>query len=125
MAKKAFRNPHIYAKLVEFVDVDERGTKYPKHIWDPFDVKQEWYAENIGMWYLVLFFRGQGGYQLTPSLTHSILCFKRPNKRSDLSKPWQLKGPANAHALVSRDLRLLRRLSLRRAHPIGTAHPPR
>lgn len=48
MANKAFRNPHIYAKLVEFVDVDEMGTKFPKDIWDPFDLKPEWYADKIG-----------------------------------------------------------------------------
>ncbi|KAF9517503.1 hypothetical protein BS47DRAFT_1290942 [Hydnum rufescens UP504] len=47
MSNKAFRNPHIYTKLVEFVDVDETGTKFPKHIWDPFDVRPEWYADEI------------------------------------------------------------------------------
>ncbi|GAA5887421.1 hypothetical protein JCM5296_007134 [Sporobolomyces johnsonii] len=34
-ASKAFRNPRIYAKLVEFVDVDETGTNWSKHVWDP------------------------------------------------------------------------------------------
>jgi hypothetical protein len=31
---KAFRNPRIYAKLVEFVDVDETGSNWDKEIWD-------------------------------------------------------------------------------------------
>lgn len=48
MSNKAFRNPHIYAKLVEFVDVDELGTRFPKHLWDPFDLEPEWYADKIG-----------------------------------------------------------------------------
>ncbi|KAI0367719.1 HCNGP-domain-containing protein [Pilatotrama ljubarskyi] len=47
MSNRAFRNPHLYAKLVEFVDVDERTTNFPKHIWDPTDVKDEWYADRI------------------------------------------------------------------------------
>ncbi|GAA5929931.1 hypothetical protein JCM3775_004466 [Rhodotorula graminis] len=34
-ASKAFRNPRIYAKLVEFVDVDESGTGWVKEVWDP------------------------------------------------------------------------------------------
>ena len=48
MSNKAFRNPHIYAKLVEFVEVDEMGTRFPKHLWDPFDLEPEWYADKIG-----------------------------------------------------------------------------
>ena len=48
MANRSFRNPHLYAKLVEFVDVDERTTNFPKELWDPLDVKDEWYADRIG-----------------------------------------------------------------------------
>lgn len=48
MSNRSFRNPHLYAKLVEFVDVDERSTNFPKCVWDPFDVREEWYAESIG-----------------------------------------------------------------------------
>lgn len=47
MRNKSFNNPHIYAKLVEFVDVDETGTNFPKNIWDPHDVQPEWYAEEL------------------------------------------------------------------------------
>ncbi|KAI0630959.1 hypothetical protein C8Q77DRAFT_1219206 [Trametes polyzona] len=47
MSNRAFRNPHLYAKLVEFVDVDERTTNFPKSVWDPLDVKEEWYADKI------------------------------------------------------------------------------
>jgi hypothetical protein len=48
MQSKAFRNPHIYAKLVQFVDIDETATNFPKDIWDPTDVKEDWYADKIG-----------------------------------------------------------------------------
>jgi hypothetical protein len=48
MSNRSFRNPHLYTKLVEFVDVDERVTNFPKDIWDPEDVKEEWYADRIG-----------------------------------------------------------------------------
>ncbi|TFK46790.1 HCNGP-domain-containing protein [Heliocybe sulcata] len=47
MSNRSFRNPHLYAKLVEFVDVDERATNFPRNIWDPSDVKDEWYADRI------------------------------------------------------------------------------
>jgi len=47
MANRSFRNPHLYTKLVEFVDVDERTTNFPKSIWDPNDVKEEWHADRI------------------------------------------------------------------------------
>jgi hypothetical protein len=48
MRNKAFKNPHIYSKLVEFVDIDETGSNFPKDIWDPFDLREEWYADKIG-----------------------------------------------------------------------------
>jgi HCNGP-like protein len=48
MSNKSFRNPHLYAKLVEFVDVNERTTNFSKDIWDPNDVQPEWFADRIG-----------------------------------------------------------------------------
>jgi len=33
LSSTAFANPHIYAKLVEFVDIDERGSAYPGGGW--------------------------------------------------------------------------------------------
>jgi hypothetical protein len=48
MSNRSFRNPHLYAKLVEFLDVDERTTNFPKEIWDPYDLQPEWFAEKIG-----------------------------------------------------------------------------
>jgi len=47
MSNRSFRNPHLYTKLVEFVDVDERTTNFPKEIWDPEDVKADWFADQI------------------------------------------------------------------------------
>lgn len=48
MSNRSFRNPHLYAKLVEFADVDERSTNFPRDIWDPHDVQEEWFADKIG-----------------------------------------------------------------------------
>ena len=48
MSNRSFRNPHLYAKLVEFVDVDERTTNFPKDIRDPDDVSEDWFADKIG-----------------------------------------------------------------------------
>lgn len=47
MSNRSFRNPHLYTKLVEFVDVDERLTNFPKNIWDPEDVSEDWFADKI------------------------------------------------------------------------------
>jgi len=47
MQSKAFRNPHIYAKLVQFVDIQETATNFPKEMWDPFDVKEGWYSDKL------------------------------------------------------------------------------
>ncbi|OJA15458.1 hypothetical protein AZE42_02202 [Rhizopogon vesiculosus] len=47
MSNRSFRNPHLYAKLVEFVDVDERTTNFPRDIWSPDDMQPEWFADSI------------------------------------------------------------------------------
>ncbi|KAF7360112.1 HCNGP-domain-containing protein [Mycena venus] len=47
-AAARFRNPHLYAKLVEFVDVDERTTNFPQDLWDPSAVDASWYADALG-----------------------------------------------------------------------------
>ena len=49
MSNRAFRNPHLYAQLVEFVDIDERGSNFPTDVWDPFELEQEWFADSIGL----------------------------------------------------------------------------
>ena len=48
MSNRSFRNPHLYAQLVDFVDVDESTTNFPKNVWDPWDVEDEWYAHRLG-----------------------------------------------------------------------------
>ncbi|CAE6419951.1 unnamed protein product [Rhizoctonia solani] len=44
MKNKSFNNPHIYAKLVDFVEVDETGTNFPKNVWNPHDIRPECYS---------------------------------------------------------------------------------
>ena len=53
MSNRSFRNPHLYAKLVEFVDANERITNFPKDMWDPDNVRPEWFAERIGAYALL------------------------------------------------------------------------
>ena len=62
MSNRSFRNPHLYAKLVEFVDVDETISNFPKRVsmgnseifvptWDAEDekdLKDDWFADAIG-----------------------------------------------------------------------------
>ncbi|PCH39460.1 hypothetical protein WOLCODRAFT_167973 [Wolfiporia cocos MD-104 SS10] len=47
MSNRSFRNPHLYTKLVEFIDVDERATNFPRHVWDPQETREEWSADRI------------------------------------------------------------------------------
>ncbi len=44
---KAFRNPSIYEKLIEFCNVNELGTNYPPHIYDPFRWGKESYYDEL------------------------------------------------------------------------------
>lgn len=57
MANRSFRNPHLYAKLVEFADVDESATNFPKDVWDPHDIREEWRADRIGMLHSIFLLR--------------------------------------------------------------------
>jgi len=47
MSNRSFRNPHLYARMVDFIDVDERTTNFPKEIWDPDGVQEDWFADSI------------------------------------------------------------------------------
>ncbi|CCL98743.1 uncharacterized protein FIBRA_00748 [Fibroporia radiculosa] len=49
MANRSFRNPHLYTKLVEFVDVNERATNFPPELWNPNELQEGWFADRIGM----------------------------------------------------------------------------
>ncbi|CAO3617620.1 unnamed protein product [Cunninghamella echinulata] len=44
---KSFRNPRIYAKLVEFVDIDEIGSNFPKDQFDPKGFPASSYMDGI------------------------------------------------------------------------------
>jgi hypothetical protein len=87
MSNRSFRNPHLYAKLVEFVDVDERTSNFPRDIWDPQDVREEWFSGRIGTWQTSDFL---------PFSVHAIpkrLCFLK------LTGNW-IRSPLRSDALL-------------------------
>ncbi|XP_071763962.1 SAP30-binding protein [Centroberyx gerrardi] len=45
--KKEFRNPSIYEKLIQFCDIDELGTNYPKDMFDPHGWSEDSYYEAL------------------------------------------------------------------------------
>lgn len=45
--KKAFRNPSIYEKLIEFCDIDEHGTNFPKDLYDGHLFGKESYYDEL------------------------------------------------------------------------------
>ncbi|KAF6748093.1 HCNGP-like protein-domain-containing protein [Ephemerocybe angulata] len=47
MSNRSFRNPHLYANLVDWANVDEKVTNFPQDIWNPHDLDPEWYADRI------------------------------------------------------------------------------
>ncbi|CAG8483840.1 8423_t:CDS:2 [Ambispora leptoticha] len=47
LKSKAFRNPHIYSKLVEFIELDEIGSNFPKDVFDPYGFPREMYADKL------------------------------------------------------------------------------
>ncbi|KAI7879906.1 HCNGP-domain-containing protein [Lichtheimia hyalospora FSU 10163] len=46
-SNKAFRNPRIYAKLVEFIDLDEIGSNFDKETFDPHGFPKEAYIDGL------------------------------------------------------------------------------
>ncbi|KAJ8660553.1 hypothetical protein O0I10_003599 [Lichtheimia ornata] len=46
-SNKAFRNPRIYAKLVEFIDLDEIGSNFDKETFDPHGFPNEAYIDGL------------------------------------------------------------------------------
>uniref|UniRef100_A0A1A7WF48 SAP30 binding protein n=1 Tax=Iconisemion striatum TaxID=60296 RepID=A0A1A7WF48_9TELE len=45
--KKEFRNPSIYEKLIQFCEIDELGTNYPKDMFDPHSWSEDSYYEAL------------------------------------------------------------------------------
>lgn len=46
-SKKAFRNPSIYEKLIDYCGLNEFGTNYPPHIFDPFKWGKESFYDEL------------------------------------------------------------------------------
>ncbi|GAA5840325.1 hypothetical protein JCM3766R1_001458 [Sporobolomyces carnicolor] len=44
---KAFRNPRIYAKLVEFMDVDETGSCFDRNVWNSKEIGRDASASRL------------------------------------------------------------------------------
>ncbi|KAJ3721076.1 HCNGP-like protein-domain-containing protein [Lentinula raphanica] len=79
MSNRSFRNPHLYAQLVEFVDIDERTTNFPKEIWDPEALKDgEWDAEKIARYQKV---RSEQQSQQSKTRTHIDFASGKDNWR--------------------------------------------
>lgn len=45
--RKDFRNPSIYERLVQLRNLDEFGTNYPPHLFDPHEWDEESYYDNL------------------------------------------------------------------------------
>ncbi len=49
---KAFRNPSIVSKLIEFLEVDEIGSNFEMQVFDPHGFAESDYFESIGTFIL-------------------------------------------------------------------------
>lgn len=45
--RKDFRNPSIYEKLVQFCNIDEFGSSYPEHLFQPHEWGEESHYQNL------------------------------------------------------------------------------
>ena len=45
--RKDYRNPSIYSKLVQFCDLDEFGSNYPEHLFNPHEWEEESFYDNL------------------------------------------------------------------------------
>lgn len=45
--RKDYRNPSIYKKLLQYLNIDETGSNYPKSLFDPTCWPEESYYENL------------------------------------------------------------------------------
>lgn len=45
--RKDLRNPSIYEKLVEFCNLDELGTNYPEHLYNPKELADDSFYDNL------------------------------------------------------------------------------
>jgi len=46
--RKDFRNPSIYEKLLQYCNINELGTNYPPHLYDPLRWGKESFYEELG-----------------------------------------------------------------------------
>lgn len=46
--RKDFRNPSIYEKLLQYCNINELGTNYPPHLYDPLRWGNESFYEELG-----------------------------------------------------------------------------
>lgn len=77
-ASKAFRNPRIYAKLVEFVDVDETGSNWDKEIWDAKAIGPDASSNRLGKLAQIC----RQDRNSTKIILNNILFFSRAAKNS-------------------------------------------
>ena len=52
--KKSFRNPSIYQKLIDFLDIDEGGSNFPKDVFDPKRFREDKKNDYIVSFFLTL-----------------------------------------------------------------------
>ena len=45
--RKDLRNPSIYEKLVDFCNLDELGTNYPEHLYNPKELTDDCFYDNL------------------------------------------------------------------------------
>ena len=52
----AFKNPDILEKIIQYMNIQEIGTNYPKNIFDPHTVHDEDYYDNLGIYFYYFYF---------------------------------------------------------------------
>ncbi|GAA5944902.1 uncharacterized protein JCM15063_001985 [Sporobolomyces koalae] len=71
-SSKAFRNPRIYTKLVEFMDVDETGTGFDRAVWDRHAIGRDGTALRLAELQKLKADSKQASHLSTTASKHSI-----------------------------------------------------
>lgn len=85
--KKAFRNPSIYAKLIQFCDIDELGTNFPPELYDGHLFGRESQYDELGKAQKVEMDKREKAHEARKKLGEAHALHHKKNSKWDQAAP--------------------------------------